>query len=298
MSASAPEQLLEPGTVIRNTLTVEGVLGTGAFGTVYRVRHRFLGTQAMKVFRVGLGRPSADEILVEARLLSGLVHPNIVRVHDASTLTLEGEERPYMTMEFVAGGSLEDALARRTRLNTLSAVAVVSQLCSALEVAHSAQPPIVHRDIKLQNILVSRISNQGMFSVKLGDFGLARPVDRYSLMTTAAGTLAYLAPESGWGVYTPASDVYACAIVLYRLLTGVFPFAPVESEMAEAALRDAVARTRRHLPPPPSRYCLGLPTQLDDVTLRALAPDPSDRFRDAAAFGCQLRDIVGTLQCP
>src|ERR1700722_11870722 len=100
--------ILEPGAILRDTYEVERFLGEGAFAEVYRVKHRFLGRQSLKLFkRVGMSMADIQEMLGEAILLSRIGHPNIVRVFDANVIETKGETRGYFTMEYVAGGSLQ-----------------------------------------------------------------------------------------------------------------------------------------------------------------------------------------------
>ena len=100
--------LLEEGRTIRDTYEVERFLGEGAFAEVYRVRHRYLGRQALKLFKLpGLTTVEVQDMLGEAVLLSKIDHPNIVRVFDANTITIEDQVFGYFTMEHVAGGSLD-----------------------------------------------------------------------------------------------------------------------------------------------------------------------------------------------
>ena len=149
--------LLEEGTRIRDTYEVERFLGEGAFAEVYRVNHRFLGRQAMKVFK----QTSADagevvKMLAEAILLSKIGHPNIVRVFDANTVETKQGTCGFFTMEYVPGGTLDKFWRSygTKRIPVETCVDLMKQICRGLSVAHNANPPIIHRDIKPQNILV------------------------------------------------------------------------------------------------------------------------------------------------
>ena len=149
--------LLEDGEIIRDTYEVERFLGEGAFAEVYRVKHRFLGRQAMKVFkRVGMSLANINEMLGEAILLSRIGHPNIVRVFDANVIDSKRGMCGYFTMENVPGGSLEKFWqshgARAVPLTTT--LDLMKQVCRGIAQAHHEHPPIIHRDIKPQNILV------------------------------------------------------------------------------------------------------------------------------------------------
>jgi hypothetical protein len=166
--------LLDEGQVIRGTYEVERMLGEGAFGEVYRVKHRFLGRQAMKVFKiVGMTIQETEEMLGEALMLSRIGHPNIVRVFDANTTDTSRGICGFFTMEYVAGGSLEQFWRSHGNryVPVETAVEIIRQVCRGLTVAHEETPPIVHRDVKPQNILVGY--DGGGLRARLTDFGLA-----------------------------------------------------------------------------------------------------------------------------
>jgi len=270
--------------VVRDTYVIERELGRGAFGSVFRVRHRLLGTQALKLFRADSGI-EAGEVIQEAIVLNRLVHPHVVRCFEANVMDESEPPLCYMTMEYLDGGTLEDKLQAKVRLGVDDALDIAAQVSMALGAGHALRPALVHRDVKPQNILI--VSDEpGSWNVKLGDFGLAKHVDPDTLMTRAAGTLLYLAPESVWGVHSPASDVYALGVVLYRMLTGVFPF-PLRSSVdtsTAAAARSAASEARKAPPAPPSRFRLGLRSNIDEVVLAALQPVPSDRPPDGNAL--------------
>jgi eukaryotic-like serine/threonine-protein kinase len=275
---------LIPGSLIRGTYTVEKFIGGGAFGRVYRVNHRLLGTQALKVFRPLTAEAGLDATVEEALILSRLLNKHIIRVFEANYL--EGsEELPYMTMEYLDGGTLAEFLDQHVRLDPSIALDVTKQVCDGLSVAHSAVPPIVHRDVKPQNILLeSPVGNR--IEIKIGDFGLAKHVDPDSRMAAAAGTLCYLAPESAWGYHTPASDVYSLGVVVYQMLTGILPYPlPPDADTATATgAREALQASRRRFALAPSRYRLGLSLGVDEVVMRALAESAGDRYSDASAM--------------
>src|SRR5438876_9704409 len=150
-------RLLEEGQTARDTYEVERFLGEGAFAEVYRVKHRFLGRQALKVLKApGLNLADIERVLAEAVVLSKLGHPNIIRVFNADVTEIAGESYGYFTMEYVAGGSLQQFWrsfgARFVPVETV--IDLARQICRGLAVAHREKPPIVHRDIKPQNVLV------------------------------------------------------------------------------------------------------------------------------------------------
>jgi serine/threonine-protein kinase len=219
--------LLEEGHVIRDTYQVERFLGEGAFAEVYRVKHRFLGRQAMKVFkRVGMTLPEIEEMLGEAILLSHIGHPNIIRVFDANILDSSNGVCGYFTMEHVPGGSLDKFWrshgARLVPIETT--VDLIKQVCRGIAQAHHEKPPIVHRDIKPHNILVGYEADG--LRARVSDFGLAKKVNPLTLLATAAGTLAFKPPEafSERKGDSCAGDVWAMGTTLYLLLTDRLPF--------------------------------------------------------------------------
>jgi len=189
--------ILQPGAMLRETYEVERFLGEGAFAEVYRVKHRFLGRQALKVMkRTGMSMADIQEMLGEAILLSRIGHPNIVRVFDANVFDTETGPCGYFTMEYVAGGSLQkfwqsfgaDLIPVATVLD------LIKQVCRGLALAHNESPPIVHRDIKPQNILVG-YEAEGL-RARVSDFGLAKAVNPLTLLATTAGTVAFKPPEA------------------------------------------------------------------------------------------------------
>ena len=275
-------RLLTEGRRIGDTYEVERYLGQGAYSEVYRVRHRFLGRQAMKVLkRIGT-LAETRRMLGEAVLLSKIGHPNIVRVFDAGTVETPAGDRGFFTMEYVAAGNLDDF--RRSHSDGLvpvgDAVEILVQLCAGLAVAHQADPPIVHRDVTPWNVLVGY--DQGRLRVRVGDFGLARRVDAGTGMTSSEGTLAFMAPEAlryGQGA-SPAGDVYAVGTVAYLLLTDLLPYQDVPLTVFGA----------QHREPPISPHDLNrhVDDELARIVLRALEPDLPRRQADAAELGREL----------
>jgi serine/threonine-protein kinase len=165
-------------------------------------------------------------MLGEAVLLSKIDHPNIVRVFDANTITIEDQVFGYFTMEHVAGGSL-DRFWRSFGAQFVPvpiAVDLVKQVCRGLAASHSQDPPIIHRDIKPQNILVGYQADG--LRAKVSDFGLAKKVNPLTLMATSRGTRQFKAPEALHDVNSDslAGDVWAIGMTLYLLLTDKLPF--------------------------------------------------------------------------
>jgi serine/threonine protein kinase len=268
--------LLREGQKIRGTYEVERYLGEGAFAEVYRVRHRFLGRQAMKMFKTtGMTLEETEMMLEEAILLSQLGHPNIVRVFDADVMETHRGACGFFTMEYVAGGSLQDFWkSHGSRLVPISvAVNILQQCCRGLAVAHAENPPIIHRDIKPQNILVGYDATG--IRVRVSDFGLAKRVNPLTMLATSKGTRNFKAPEALLDLKSDscAGDVWALGSTLYLLLTDRLPY--VEGG-------DTLTPERFDLPlVPPSRLNVHADALLDRIVLRALVRDPKERYPNA-----------------
>ncbi|MCS6773162.1 MAG: protein kinase [Anaerolineae bacterium] len=261
-----------------------GVIASGGMAVVYDAQDLLLGRAvAVKALREPF---ASDAVFVqrfrqEAQAAARLSHPNIVNVHDVGQDVVEGSLWHYMVMERVDGEDLARVLqAQEGRIALSEAMRIGLAVCEA--VAHAHQRGLVHCDLKPHNVLIARDGQ-----VKVTDFGIARA---WSVSATQPisvgevwGTPHYYAPEQAAGMApTPASDVYSLGVLLFELLTGRRPF-----EGSDPVL---LARLHQTQPPPaPSRFNPSIPPLLDSVVLRALAKDPAQRYRDAAAFARALR---------
>jgi serine/threonine protein kinase len=271
-------RLLEEGQIVRDTYEVERFLGEGAFAEVYRVKHRFLGRQAMKIFkRVGMGLEEIQETLGEAILLTHLKHPNIISVSDANVFHAQGGTCGYFTMEHVPGGSLDKFW--RSHGGQLvpieTAIDLVKQVCRGITQAHREKPPIIHRDIKPQNILVGYEADG--LRARVSDFGLAKTVNPLTLLATAAGTLAFKPPEafSERKGDSCAADVWAIGATLYLLLTDRLPFEmPAHVNWGSRNLFDKPVL-------PPSETNPDVNHALDSIVMKTLEKKADNRFPTA-----------------
>jgi serine/threonine protein kinase len=256
------------------------LIGSGGMGLVFAAEQLCLGrTVAVKLMRAEYAANAymLRKFHTEAIAGSRLHHPNIVRVIDHG-MALDGA--PFLAMELVRGQLLSSLLVAEGSLAPRRAAKLAGQLLAGLATAHDAG--IVHADIKTDNILVEDGDTE---RVKLIDFGLARLVDDPTPRSLLlSGTPEYLAPELILGeLATTASDVYAAGVVLYELLTGEVPF-------SGATLGDVLdGHLSEDVIPPSLRNPDGcIPVEIERVVMRALAKDPSARFRDARAFGAAL----------
>src|ERR1044071_1067018 len=213
-------RLLQEGQSIRGVYTVERFLGQGAFAEVYRVKHRIFGRLAMKVFKVPGNLDETFAALEEAILLSKIGHRNIIRVFDADIMETPKGSHGLFTMEYVAGGSLQQFWQSHGDqfVPVETAVDILKQVCRGLSLAHSDNPPVVHRDIKPHNILVG-YDGQGLRAC-VSDFGLAKRVNPLMMAASARGTRCFKAPETFRDPMSDstAGDVWALGLTLYLLL--------------------------------------------------------------------------------
>jgi sugar lactone lactonase YvrE len=244
--------------------TIGAELGAGAFGLVFAAHHQGLDRQVAVKVLVNTEPAAVAEFRAEARLLSRLDHPHIVRTHDY----VARGDLCLLVMELLGGGTLT-----KRRLRPEGSCAVVLALADALALAHGHG--VLHRDIKPANVLFSETGLP-----KLADFGISKVIEgSASTASRVIGTPKYMAPEQiTGGRLSPATDLYALAAVLYELLSGSSPV-PQRVPLPEL-LRSQVTV----VPPPPP----GVPAPLADVVMRSLAKRPEDRHRDARAFAADL----------
>jgi len=268
--------ILEEGQKINDVYDIDRYLGEGAFAEVYRVKHKFLGRQSMKVFKTSIvSQGEIEQKLSEAIILSRIGHPNIIRVFDAGLFSLGNHKYGYFTMEYVAGGNLESFWKSHNNgfvpLN--DSIEIVSQICTGLTLAHLENPPIIHRDIKPQNILVGYDANG--LRAKIGDFGLAKRVNPLTLLASAAGTPAFKPPEFNQNIDSCTSDVWAVGAILYLLLTDRLPY-PIYDLMD---LNNGKCWDRRMISA--SNYNIQVDSKLDEILSRALALKHTERYTTA-----------------
>jgi len=253
------------------------LIARGGMGEIYRATDSSLGRAvAIKLLfgryaeNEGVRDRFTREAMAAARL-SG--QRNTVTIYDVG----EHAGRPYIVMEYLSGGSLDDVLRKEGAQPPERVFRWLEQAAAALDAAHAEG--VVHRDVKPANLMLDRAGN-----VHVADFGIASAagLDSLTLTGTVLGTAGYLAPEQATGDRaTPASDRYGLAVVAYELLTGNRPF-EADSPTAEAAA---------HVNAPIPSVCdrSQLPCELDPVFEKALAKDPAKRFDSAAEFVAALR---------
>jgi predicted ATPase/serine/threonine protein kinase len=230
-AAKPQDEPLSPGTIVADRYQVERLIGEGAMGVVFlATRVGMLSRVALKVLKRDLtvSRSTLKRFYQEARAVSALDHPNIVRLIDFGLDPKSG--LPFLAMDFVEGPTLRDLVLAYGRMPERRAAALLAQVAKALVEAH--QKSIIHRDLKPANIVISVLAD-GDEHVKVLDFGVAKVIDesamkegaRVTMPGTALGTPLYMSPEQAVGDAVDfRSDLYSLGCILHELLTGEPPF--------------------------------------------------------------------------
>jgi len=255
---------------------VEHELGRGGMGAVYAVVHEEIGKRAaLKVVHARLLGPgfNCDRMLLEAKVVNQVGHPNIVDIFEAGKLP---DGRPYLVMERLEGQPLS-LRADEGKLLPDQVIAILLQICDALIASHAAG--VIHRDLKLDNVfLTDNPDDPATPEVKLLDWGVAKVMDhhenrtvRHTIEGQLVGTPLYLSPEQARGAEVSAqSDVYSLGVMAYELFLEQLPF---EAETSAEIL----VMHLRATPPPPSELWPEIPPQLEALILAMLAKKADQR---------------------
>lgn len=246
------------------------LLGLGGFAEVYLGQHvRLASYAAVKVLNARLAGSDVSSFQHEAHTIARLLHPHIIRVFDYDV----ADGAPFLIMDYAPNGTICARYPKGTRAPLAHIVRYVNQVADALQYAHNEK--VIHRDIKPENMLLGR-NNE----VLLSDFGIATMTQTQSsqsqLTRDIVGTVAYMAPEQLQGKPQLASDQYSLGIVVYEWLTGARPF---QGTFTEIALQHVMAAPR-----PLHERIPGIPPQLEEVIMIALAKEPQRRFASIQSF--------------
>jgi serine/threonine protein kinase len=274
--------VLTVGHILAQRYEVLSLLGEGGMGAVYKARDVELDRMvALKVIRRELSgnRAILDRFKQELILATQVTHKNVVRIYDLG----EADGLKFITMEYVEGEDLRTVIHQRMKLPPTEAVALIEQVCRALEAAHSVG--VIHRDLKPQNIMLDKSGR-----ILVMDFGLARTLEGDGMTQTGAlvGTMEYMSPEQALAQnLDQRSDIFSVGLILYELLTGVTPF------HADSALASLIKRTQERVVPV-SDLDHSIPTALSQIVSRCLERDVALRYQSAAQLLADLELWRGT----
>ncbi len=277
------QHVLAAGHLLAHRYEVLSLLGEGGMGAVYKARDVELGrTVALKVIRPDLARNRGvlDRFKQELILATQVTHRNVVRIYDLG----EAEGMKFITMEYVEGRDLAAIIHERTKLTPREAVAVIEQVCRALEAAHNVG--VIHRDLKPQNIMWET----GTGRILVMDFGLAKTLEGDRMTQTGAmvGTMEYMSPEQALaGNLDQRSDIFSLGLIFYELLTGQTPF------RADSALASLIKRTQERVVPV-SELDKSVPPELSQIVSRSLERDVALRYQSASELLTDLELWSGT----
>ena len=260
---------LQTGESFAHKYVIQGRLGEGGMGVVYRARDTILDEPvALKVISssIAADEGSLERLKREVVLARRVSHPNVSRIYDIG----ESDGIHYVSMELIDGRELSEVIRDRGRLRPVEAVPIVLQLLKALAAAHRVN--VIHRDLKPDNVMITADGHAVVM-----DFGLSLSGDarRVTQAGAVVGTPHYMSPEQiGGGDVDPRCDVYAMGVILFRLLLGRLPF---ESRNLAEVLRAQLKQP----PPRPTTLVPGFSEPLEEIILRALEKRPEDRYQSA-----------------
>lgn len=270
--------MLRPGIYLQDRYEILDKIGSGGMSDVYKAKcHKLNRLVAIKVLKEEFSSDAnfVSKFKMEAQAAAMLSHPNIVNVYDV----IDEGNIHYIVMELIEGITLKNYIAKKGYLEPRESIAIAVQVAQGIAAAHEQN--IIHRDIKPQNMIISRDGK-----VKVADFGIARAVSAQTLSSAAMGSVHYISPEQARGGFSDArSDIYSLGITMYEMLTGKVPFEGDNTvTIALAHLEDPVT--------PPRVYNSKIPPSLEKIILKCVEKKPERRYNSANEVISDLRNAM------
>ena len=267
--------MLRKGMFIADRYEILEQIGTGGMSDVYKAKcHKLNRYVAIKVLKKEFSedRVFVSKFRAEAQSAAGLAHPNIVNVYDV------GDEDGiyYIVMELVEGITLKKYIEKRGRIPYKEAVSIAIQVAKGMEAAHSHH--IIHRDIKPQNIIISKDGK-----VKVTDFGIAKAATSSTINSSAMGSVHYISPEQARGGYSDErSDIYSFGVTLFEMVTGIVPFD------GDSTVSVAVRHIQEEIPVP-STVAENIPVSIDKIILKCTQKKTERRYQTVSELMADLK---------
>lgn len=276
--------MLNPGTYLQGRYEILEKIGSGGMSVVYKAKcHTLNRLVAIKVLKEEFASDEnfVSKFKMEAQAAARLSHPNIVNVYDV----VDEENLHYIVMELIEGITLKNYIEKKELLDSKEAIGIAIQVAQGIAAAHEQH--IIHRDIKPQNMIISKDGK-----VKVADFGIARAVSSQTVNSSAAvGSVHYISPEQARGGYCDErSDIYSFGITLYEMVTGRVPFEGDNTvAVALAHLEDPVV--------PPGDYNPQVYPGLEDIILKCTKKKPDRRYGSMEEVIHDLRRVLMDPEC-
>ena len=273
--------MIKLGMLIGDRYEILDKIGTGGMSDVYKAKdqklNRFVAVKVLKQ-EFSENKNFVSKFRVEAQAAAGLMHPNIVNVYDVG----EEDGIHYIVMELVEGITLKKYIEKKVMLTTKEAISIAIQVAMGIEAAHNNH--IIHRDIKPQNIIISKEGK-----VKVTDFGIAKAASSNTITSNVMGSVHYTSPEQARGGFSDAkSDIYSMGITFFEMLTGRVPF------NGDTTVAIAIKHIQDEMPTP-REYVPEIPISVEKIVLKCTQKSPDRRYQSMEEM---IRDLKRSLINP
>lgn len=273
--------MIKLGMLIGDRYEILDKIGTGGMSDVYKAKdqklNRFVAVKVLKQ-EFSENKNFVSKFRVEAQAAAGLMHPNIVNVYDVG----EEDGIHYIVMELVEGITLKKYIEKKVMLTTKEAISIAIQVAMGIEAAHNNH--IIHRDIKPQNIIISKEGK-----VKVTDFGIAKAASSNTITSNVMGSVHYTSPEQARGGFSDAkSDIYSMGITFFEMLTGRVPF------NGDTTVAIAIKHIQDEMPTP-REFVPEIPVSVEKIVLKCTQKSPDRRYQSMEEM---IRDLKKSLINP